>query len=1213
MAGTIDERDVAALAEFLDQDDAALFVGSGISLWSGLPSWSALIHALISHAAALSMPVGMAQSALREGRLMDAADALDLSSLEIANVLRQRLGFNTAKPHRIHELLLRLGPRRFITTNYDTLIEQQLGVLGDLGEYRTVTGNRLAEMADMLKASADKFIFKAHGDIGDAATMILSARDYERVMLGGPNLIRQALETLLVSRPILFLGYGLHDPDLNLVLRSLNDAYRGNIHHLFAIVGNLSEEERDYWWRRFRIRAFGYEVRTEENGRQNHDALIDLLDAVAARGGKPTGKTALATIDTGWNKAIGRAAQLTRYAASLIRDEDEGAITLIGRLHGYWGNWPDERVNRLHGWPLQAIIEECPVPLILVGSAGSGKSHALVKYLSDAGTRLLAWQTQGRETDPPPIPVLLDARLYAGSFDNLLRKLVPDALDLASRSAHHRIDIIIDSIDEMPQEQLDSGEWRADLARFSAQFEKCRLIYGSRRPALVGDPAAAPFHIQQLMLIDVKRRLILAGLSPDSFASQLLEDISSPFLLSLILEFGQMVGSARSIANLLAVAIRSYLSRLPADIDRSRVETFLKAVAHQAVIAGRETIAIADFATWAAAGTLTGSSVKEPEKLLEALVRSGLLISEVEAQLRFVHRSVTEYLCSSHILSKISSTGFDLPGMLSNRRWDDPIVWALSNVDADQARSMLPPIYKSDPVLAFRITVYAERNGAAWWDVLLDEMLRDPPSQENMFAIRYVDESEPLSPTATPKLRALTRSTSAEVRGWAWLRYAHLADDKEIIVWLDNVANRNLDYNELQLTAPAIGEQIRGATEEHFKSRLASPQYSHLDDEIMSLIVPEANVGQAYAMVIEGLQQDVFARLLTWSRSQPDMVRAIVCRGLQDVPGDLASRYLVRQLDRGFSPACFPLYLGTKYEVGNQEGRRPVPPFTPRRLEIILVWLRDMDKNHWPLFLLETYLSQSAGWRRGVTERLAALPPKIRRVVQLVSPNGRAADRRRFALSAIDNPARLDELGHAVMKALGEGDIQLPEPEVLSSIERHGLRAISLLYGWIRLHGAKFDISGERMNAWIDTLAPLYPRETWPPEAGASNLFQAIARAWSFDTRSALLGRAEDPADPQRDFILSAFVLRLTGFSIAELSVETAEHMLTMFLDGEIEPYPSLGEAATESFIEDIVLPRAALGMTDYQRGSFEQILYDAGNALGRRFGRVNQDPILVE
>jgi hypothetical protein len=72
------EKDATALATFLSQDDAALFIGSGISTWSNLPSWGKLIHGLIDHAATQGMRVGIAQSALREGRFADAADALDV-------------------------------------------------------------------------------------------------------------------------------------------------------------------------------------------------------------------------------------------------------------------------------------------------------------------------------------------------------------------------------------------------------------------------------------------------------------------------------------------------------------------------------------------------------------------------------------------------------------------------------------------------------------------------------------------------------------------------------------------------------------------------------------------------------------------------------------------------------------------------------------------------------------------------------------------------------------------------------------------------------------------------------------------------------------------------------------------------------------------------------------------------------------------------------
>lgn len=141
----VDESTVASIAEFVSQEDAALFIGSGISVWSGLPSWWTFIQRLIEHSSQRGMKVGMAQSALADGRLLDAADALDLPPLEVSSLLRAELGFAAAKPHEIHSLITQLGPQRFITTNYDTLIEQQLGLLGRLGEFRTVTASRVAE------------------------------------------------------------------------------------------------------------------------------------------------------------------------------------------------------------------------------------------------------------------------------------------------------------------------------------------------------------------------------------------------------------------------------------------------------------------------------------------------------------------------------------------------------------------------------------------------------------------------------------------------------------------------------------------------------------------------------------------------------------------------------------------------------------------------------------------------------------------------------------------------------------------------------------------------------------------------------------------------------------------------------------------------------------------------------------------------------------
>src|SRR6266852_2809554 len=155
------------LLDVLTHSDTVLFVGSGISTWSNLPNWNQLLAGLMTTCERRGGNTMLARDALARGDLLDAADKLAdiMTSLEMASTMREQLGFGKARPHEIHRLLTSLGPERFVTTNFDSLIEQQLGLEGRLGEFRTVTNRQVAELADIQKASANRFIFKPHGDL----------------------------------------------------------------------------------------------------------------------------------------------------------------------------------------------------------------------------------------------------------------------------------------------------------------------------------------------------------------------------------------------------------------------------------------------------------------------------------------------------------------------------------------------------------------------------------------------------------------------------------------------------------------------------------------------------------------------------------------------------------------------------------------------------------------------------------------------------------------------------------------------------------------------------------------------------------------------------------------------------------------------------------------------------------------------------------------
>jgi SIR2-like domain len=127
----------------------------------------------------------LARDALARGDLLDAADKLTeaMTPLETATALREGLGFAKSRPHEIHQLLTSLGPERFVTTNFDSLIEQQLGLEGRLGEFRTVTNRQVAELADIQKASANRFIFKPHGDLPASLNLNEISRTHTIVLI----------------------------------------------------------------------------------------------------------------------------------------------------------------------------------------------------------------------------------------------------------------------------------------------------------------------------------------------------------------------------------------------------------------------------------------------------------------------------------------------------------------------------------------------------------------------------------------------------------------------------------------------------------------------------------------------------------------------------------------------------------------------------------------------------------------------------------------------------------------------------------------------------------------------------------------------------------------------------------------------------------------------------------------------------------------------
>ena len=83
-------------------------------------------------------------------------------------------------------------------------------------------------MAEIIHARATDFIFKPHGDAADSESIILTREQYRQLLPQGEReAALESLKTLLATRPVVYLGFGLRDPDFLYVRRCSSQDLQG--------------------------------------------------------------------------------------------------------------------------------------------------------------------------------------------------------------------------------------------------------------------------------------------------------------------------------------------------------------------------------------------------------------------------------------------------------------------------------------------------------------------------------------------------------------------------------------------------------------------------------------------------------------------------------------------------------------------------------------------------------------------------------------------------------------------------------------------------------------------------------------------------------------------------------------------------------------------------------------------------------------------------
>jgi len=231
-----------ALVKELAARRCIIFIGAGASAnclsmdkTTNPPLWRKFLDKLKE-----ALPTGSFLTTIDEllakERLLDAAEVIlgKITPADFTRVVREQFVVPRFSQSLIHEAILEIDPKIVVTTNYDDIYDTYCRQ-GMAGDGYNVCRYYDQHLVNDLRSPV-RLVIKAHGCVSDPSKIVLTRSQYfrERQQHGK---FYNVLDALFLTNTILFIGYGLSDPDIQLVLENSNIAARSSHKH-YALISN---------------------------------------------------------------------------------------------------------------------------------------------------------------------------------------------------------------------------------------------------------------------------------------------------------------------------------------------------------------------------------------------------------------------------------------------------------------------------------------------------------------------------------------------------------------------------------------------------------------------------------------------------------------------------------------------------------------------------------------------------------------------------------------------------------------------------------------------------------------------------------------------------------------------------------------------------------------------------------------------------------------
>ncbi len=337
-----------------------IFVGNGLSRIYGLPSWDKMADLMLKQLAEKQeISYSQYEQLIHQNRKTKISIAdyyfknkekkakLDLSYRPMLSPIKNESGLN------LYKLLASFGAR-FLTTNYDTLLDHALQVsstdtrpteeISDMSalkqddsvyipgketnkNFRLIPNLRDFSPQDLLQ---NNVILHLHGSVEDEENMIVSTKDYLS-FYGNPG-TEKKLQEFLDKQTIVFFGYGLDELEiLESIFRGFSEEREQDKYFLLLPLLSYQEQILEqlelYWKNQLDINLIPYNI--DKSGYKSINKIIENWSSELSKIARdPYGRTPL-HLTIIWDRSKA-ARTLIKEGVNLLSARDNFGYTPIG-------------------------------------------------------------------------------------------------------------------------------------------------------------------------------------------------------------------------------------------------------------------------------------------------------------------------------------------------------------------------------------------------------------------------------------------------------------------------------------------------------------------------------------------------------------------------------------------------------------------------------------------------------------------------------------------------------------------------------------------------------------------------------------------------------------------------------------------------------------------------------------------------------------------